>query len=532
MRKVFIREGFLYGREELLEALGYRAGSEREQAAFQRFLGMLKRKRLIKTRRKNGSREAAEDDASLIAEDSVDYEDYVGSEKEGTQYLFRFVGMVFHDDRVVNVYPKYIKDTDGLESKMKQVMRVIRKHQGKIYQLDVPELLEEAERGEELTMLSVILFLVSDYSQNGLYYENERITEYNGEGEIAWGKTVEMLHPIFAQGRPVYVDAYTTRRKDNQGNYFVRLHRLILTLASQELEETGLSELFSLPIVALSDEELDDFGDLGYIREMLGQELRVQFDDRKLAVLRAMDLYIAKRAERCRQYMQLGEEGVRFFGTRAFHKVWEDVINEVYGSQKDKTFADIKANHFSRLDYAVSLPNGSGADIAGTHMLGKVIEKPQWHLSDASGSSEEGTYLPDKTFLPDYLKFSERDDTFYIMDAKYYVPRWHITENGEKRIERQPGVEDVVKQYMYYLAYRPILEHNSIDIRHVKNFYVMPTEGEDKDIGYARLGLFAELLPDVFDIRVKMIDAGRLFSHYLQGNKLDVAAMPSGPKSV
>ena len=147
-------------------------------------------------------------------------------------------------------------------------------------------------------------------------------------------------------------------------------------------------------------------------------------------------------------------------------------------------------------------------------------------------TTEEGIYLPDKTFLPDYLKFSERDGTFYIMDAKYYVPRWHITEGGEKRIERQPGVEDVVKQYMYYLAYRPLLEHNSIDVSHVKNFYIMPPEGEDKDVGYARLGFFAELLPDVFDIRVKMINAEKVFSHYLQGDKLDVASMPSGSKSV
>lgn len=532
MRKVFAREGLLYDREELLEALGYCADSERDRMAFQRFLGMLKRKRLLKTRRKKGSREASEDDASLIAEDGIDYEDYVGVEKQGTQYLFRFVGMVFHDDRVVNVYPKYIEDTGELDSKMKQVMHVIRKHQGKMYQLDVPKLLEAAERGEEINMLSVILFLVDDYSQNRLYYEDERITECNGENEIAWGKTVEMLDPIFVQGRPVYVDTFTTRRKDNQGNYFVRLHRLILTLAFRELEEIGLSELFSLPVIALSDEEIDDFGSSDYIREMIDREIRVQFDDRKLSVLRGMDLYIAKKAGRCRKHMQAGEEGVSFFGTRAFHNVWEDVINEVYGSQRDKTFADIQANYFGRLDYAISLPNGSCANIEGAHILSKAIEKPEWHLSNPSGSSEEGIYLPDKTFLPDYLKFSERDGTFYIMDAKYYVPRWHITEGGEKRIERQPGVEDVVKQYMYYLAYRPLLEHNSIDVSHVKNFYIMPTEGEDKDVGYARLGFFAELLPDVFDIRVKMINAEKVFSHYLQGDKLDVASMPSGSKSV
>lgn len=80
---------------------------------------------------------------------------------------------------------------------------------------------------------------------------------------------------------------------------------------------------------------------------------------------------------------------------------------------------------------------------------------------------------------------------------------------------------------MYYLAYKPLLENNMIDIRHVENYYVMPTEGEDEDSGYVKIDFLAQLLPDVFNIRVKRINAEKLFDHYLHDEVLDVSTMPN-----
>ena len=156
-------------------------------------------------------------------------------------------------------------------------------------------MLEEVDKGEEITELSIILFLMSDYSENGLYYESEKITELNGEGEIHWGKTVEKIAPHIKNNRPIYYDVITTRRKDNDLNFYVRLHKCILTEASKQVEKTGIMDLFSLPQIDLSDEDINSFGDSEYLMDSLETEMGQQFDDRKMAVLRAMFLYIKQK---------------------------------------------------------------------------------------------------------------------------------------------------------------------------------------------------------------------------------------------
>ena len=80
MLKVYIREGLLYKKSELLKALDFSENNERDKASYNKLINELKRKRLLKTRRKKGSRESLDDDASLISEDDVDFDDYVGDE--------------------------------------------------------------------------------------------------------------------------------------------------------------------------------------------------------------------------------------------------------------------------------------------------------------------------------------------------------------------------------------------------------------------------------------------------------------------
>ena len=68
---------------------------------------------------------------------------------------------------------------------------------------------------------------------------------------------------------------------------------------------------------------------------------------------------------------------------------------------------------------------------------------------------------------PDYY-------VFYILDAKYYCPNW-----TDDSISGQPSVEDVSKQYLYYLAYRDVLERYKVS--EVRNYFLMPKrKGEDK----------------------------------------------------
>jgi len=68
-----------------------------------------------------------------------------------------------------------------------------------------------------------------------LYFHNEKINQTNGDGEIQWTRTIENFDPFFVNNRPLYLNISTTKTIDNQLNFFVRLHKYILTRASREL---------------------------------------------------------------------------------------------------------------------------------------------------------------------------------------------------------------------------------------------------------------------------------------------------------
>ena len=524
MRDVYLQEGFLYELNDLVSLFGFNIADNEEAKSFNKLLKLLKQKRLLKTRKIKGAIESLEDDESLISEDDYDFNDYIGTESSNKQYIFRFVGMAFYKDIIINVYPKYIKDKNRLPEKMRQVMRVIKKHQKKVYKFLVPAMLEDSEKGNEISLLSIILFLVEDYATNGVYCEMQKIREYNGSGEILWQETVDTTYPIFQNRNPIYVNTINMKTIHNQYNIFHRLHKYVLTEASLQLEKYNLTDTLGLATLELSDDELSTFGNLEYILDCLEKESAQQFNDHKLVVLKAISIYLKKKYLDVEINAISSEENFEFIGTRAFYRVWEDVIDDVYISHKNIKMGDIKSKYVPKFEYTIKLPNGSFEYIQHEQRLGQIIEKPEWYLRDETKTYHN--YYPKETFIPDYLHINNSNDMFYIMDAKYYVPNWYIDKFGVGHIEKQPGVEDVVKQYMYYLVYKPLLENNGIDIKKVKNYYVMPTEGENEDVGYAKFDFLSKIITDVFDIRVKKLNAEELFSKYLSGVNDDVENIP------
>lgn len=524
MKERYIREGFLYSEEDLMELLDINPMVSDERNKFGRYMKSLKQRKLLKSRKRRSDKSIEVDDASLMLEDDSDFYDFVGNETDGIQYIFRFVGIIYFDDIVIYVYPKYIESTKEPREQMKKIIKVLLKHEGKKYVIDVPEMLEYEEGKNDLNLLSVIMYLVNDYVENGLYNEDESVYEHNGEGRIDWQRTIDNFYPIISNESPYYVEVITNRNVSNEMNFCVRLHKHILTEATQELQKVGLSDVFNLPVLELEDDEDYDFNNYQLVHDEIDTEMRIQFDDRKSSVLRAIDLYIALKDKEQLRYQETGEAVMKFFGTRAFHVIWEDIISEVYVSQKKMTFKEIISEYVPKLGYHIHLPNGSSADIDCDMKLGSIIEKPTWTLRN-SRTGKLDDYYPDETFIPDYLRFNETCDEFYILDAKYYLPRWFTTSNGNNTIIHQPGVEDVAKQYMYYMAYRPLLEHNHISISKVKNYFILPTEEDSEDIGYAKLDMFSSILLDIFDIRVKKINCEHLYDCYLQEIRLNVESI-------
>jgi llaJI restriction endonuclease len=298
---------------------------------------------------------------------------------------------------------------------------------------------------------------------------------------------------MLSDNRPYYVELQTRKRVTNDFDYFKRLHECVLTMASRELKDAKLLDLFEMDEVNLTDEELDDFGDKEYILYRIEKELNIQFNTRKQLVLKTMYAYIERRGS------LFDIDCLSLFGTNSFNLVWEKICADIMDNQLDVPLGAIK----------LPVPLKDGYD--RKKKLIELIEKPLWTVT---GKTAKDTLIPD---LISICKI-DRQYQFIIFDAKYYNA---LLENGTVPTG-QPGIESVTKQYLYQLAYQKFIDEHEFSA--VKNCFLLPTENNEiEDKGEVRLNMLANL--GLQDIKVRFIPAAMAYGLYLSGRKMDIEMM-------
>ena len=204
-------------------------------------------------------------------------------------YVFTFVGVIIVAGRVLKCYPKYLINTKEPKRELSQILKVLEKYNSKE---QIIQIFNDSSECSSFNLLSVLLFLIQDYFENGVYNNTKDIIESNGTGEILWDKTINETFTLLSNNRPYYIDIQTKKRINNEFDYFKRLHECILTKASKELMDAGLLDLFEFTEIDLTDERLDEFGDKEYILYRIENELNIQFNTRKQLVLKKIYAYI------------------------------------------------------------------------------------------------------------------------------------------------------------------------------------------------------------------------------------------------
>ena len=497
----YVREGKLYSRDSLKKIFEF----EHNEDSFAEFIHLLKKYRILKTIK--GKKNFQEEDETLLDESD---DDYVGVLDDYSQlmYLFRYVGILFCKDRIIYVYPKYIEVEEPYVPKreMVQVINVLRK-----YNKSNKEIIKEytgKEGKNDVNILSLMLFLIRDYLYNGIYSNDQELVEINSSTDYSWQKTIDETYPIIKNNRPYYTEIYTVRKEYNEDDFIHRLHSWVITDCTLRLHESGLGDIYNYPIIELTGEEKRDFGDDTHILNCIENELRIQFDDHKIMLLKAMSDYITVRGK-----MSTGDETMFLIGTRTFHTVWEDVCAKVFKSQRNEKLSELSKTFQPVADYVMNAPT------SGKQELIELVKKPKWNYF---GAYRE----PQNTFVPDFLSFYKNNKSeyyYYILDAKYYCPELNGTT-----IRKNPGVEDVAKQYLYYLAYKYFLDAIKISPLGVKNYFLMPKEtGRIEDVGYVELEFWHSIKDMPQEIRIKMLPADIMYEKYLndeiiQLNELDI----------
>lgn len=379
MISVFLREQKRYSQKELLEIF------DCSEEQLDLIISKLKEFGILKIVRKSSPQlnmsDLVDECVEIIPVEAIGKDYY---------YVFVFVGILIVASRIIKCYPKYLCNVDNPIKELQVVCKVIEKYSSKE---QIIYMLNDYTRNSSFNLLALLLFLMHDYFENGIYNNSKNIFEINGSGEVFWDKTINETFSILSNNRPYYIEIQTKKRVNNDFDYFKRLHECILTLISKELMEADLLSLFELTPIELTDECLTEFGDREYILYRLENELNIQFNTRKQLVLKGIYSYIKHGGQL--DY----RDGFSFFGTNSFNLVWECVCSEILNNQLDIPLGQLR------------LPVTLNKEYNSQTKLINLIEKPFWSIIDKEAKD---------TLTPDLITIFKNQ--FYIFDAKYYTP--------------------------------------------------------------------------------------------------------------
>lgn len=475
----FLQEQKRYSLDELCEIFGC---SEEHAVPF---IHRLKEFGILKSVKASGSQQ----DRWELADEDIEIGDTSADANEFL-YIFTFVGIVVVAGRVLKCYPKYLQSASEPRSELRQILKVLEKYNSRE---QIIRMHSGSSDSQSFNLLAVLLFLLQDYYENGVYCNTEKITETNGSGEILWDRTVNDTFPVLLHNRPWYISLKTRKKITNEQDYFKRLHECILTLASKELKSADLLELFDISEIELSDESLDNFGDQEYVLYQLEKELATQFNTRRQLVLSALYSYISHSSS------LYDNDCLSLFGTNNFNLVWEAVCADILDNKLQARLGSLKM--------AVPLQ----PEYDRRQKLIDLIEKPLWTFTGKTAND---------TLIPDLVTIAEvnQEYLFIIFDAKYYNARLE----PETVPKGQPGIESITKQYLYQLAFRQFISDHRFSA--VKNCFLMPSESDTViDKGEVSLQMLASL--GLQDISVRLLPASLAYECYLTGQKLDLGLL-------
>ena len=421
-------------------------------------------------------------------------------DSNSSYYIFNYVGIDYIDGYLLCCYPKYLFAYDSIEDKsscrnlLKQVLKVLHRYNTNSQSI---QLYSEHNQSSSGSRISMIMALLDDYFQNGLYVNTQNIHEFNGDGEINWNRTINFIHPLWQEEDPYYLNFWTRRNTIDDKSFIQRIHECLLTICSCELEEISLLDLLDINGVYLTELSLNDLGTRDYLLSCITNELNLEFNSRKQYVLKLMAALLKDSSS------MIGEDNIEFFGTTSFNLVWETVCAEVFDNKLTIPLSDLPLS-------TVKIPlNTLGVKPI---TLKDLIERPNW-------TSIDGAVAFSDTLKPDLISVERHENvcSFVILDAKYYTMR--IESN---KVEGQPGVGDVTKQYLYQLAYKDFIELNGI--QEVKNCFLMPTEKDEiVSVGNVHMEMLGKV--GLEKIQVRELPASRMFDYYLQRRKMPISVL-------
>ena len=205
IRSRFVREQQRYTKNQLRILFSF------DDAGVEKFIKNLKSYGVLKSVANTAEQRELTD---LVDEDIQVTDETAGN--DDCYYVFTYVGVITIGDRVIMVYPKYILSENEPLERMKQIVKVLERYSHSEEQ--IINLFNGDGDNRSFNILAVILYLLNDYYEYGVYNNIEDIIEVNGEGDILWNRTIDDGFAIIEDGRPYYTEFFTHRSAEDEIN--------------------------------------------------------------------------------------------------------------------------------------------------------------------------------------------------------------------------------------------------------------------------------------------------------------------------
>lgn len=346
--------------------------------------------------------------------------------KSSEWYQFNITGLIVIDDYIIAALPKTYRceDDNTVLEDIKLLYKTLLKCENKI-QLD-----SEGEISEEVVIqsgcrMTTVDFLINDFLENGLYYNEFKEESTLRSSKVLWGKTIKQKNPLISEGSLLYHDVVYERNFKDFDSDVILYHTICMRII---IERFGW--LYDLSVDQFPELYVDTSYNNEVVEVALERELRTVNNVRKIDVLKAIiDILIGFDQDS-------NFRDNSFMYTRSFHTIWESVCGFIF------------KNDYKRLK--------------------DIVPKTEWDFVD--GTSKKVTQIPDMMLI--------KESVLYIVDAKYY--------NVEKNT---PGWHDMVKQFFYAYTVKKYLpsaiEKASLNMKStlqnidaIKNVFIYPTYDE------------------------------------------------------
>jgi hypothetical protein len=386
-----------------------------------------------------------------------------------TSCKFSFVGMLSISGSILIVLPKYLTYSNLSSSnkiiEARLVLQVLRKYAKKTKREEDLNYLSLNSEDSYFNMIAISDYLINDYLEYGIYFDEVDELDFNGTGEINWVMTIEKEPAYFSNNQVIYLNYMTETSESDENTYVSQLHKLVLNECIEFMKKLEFLELFNCPNILFQVHE-NLLGDIDFKIKKLNDKLSKSFSQRDVGLIKTLLLFLENSA------LSITKDIQSLYGIKNFEHTWENVTSDVIG------------NDYKRLE--------------------KYIPKPVWEKKNP-----RPRYQAQKaTLKPDILKII--DNKLFIFDAKYYKP---IFEDGELN-DGHPGVGDISKQYLYEQAFKKT-RYNPIH-----NFFLIPCYLEKTDIvGKVIFPLFDDT--EYGDIFLVNLNTNIIFNLYLDDKKYE-----------